>query len=167
MAEENIEKKMEENKDTGSNHGNKNGKLLVVIRISGMVKVKRDVSGTLDRLKLRRKYACVLLNSGSKDLMGMLMKVKYHVAYGEIDEGVLEKLIIERAESKEGRKREIKIDGMEVAKGLMSGKKLSDFGLKNFFRLHPPRKGIDSKLQYPKGVLGNNKKINELVRRML
>jgi hypothetical protein len=50
----------------------------------------------------------------------------------------------------------------------MEGKKLADFKLKGFFRLHPPRKGIDSKLQYPKGVLGNNKKdINKLIERML
>jgi hypothetical protein len=40
--------------------------------------------------------------------------------------------------------------------------------LKGFFRLHPPRKGIKSKLQYPKGVLGDNKEsINKLIERML
>ncbi|KKL95423.1 hypothetical protein LCGC14_1854700, partial [marine sediment metagenome] len=40
--------------------------------------------------------------------------------------------------------------------------------LKPFFRLHPPRKGIKSKLHFPKGVLGDNKeKINDLVLRML
>jgi hypothetical protein len=41
-------------------------------------------------------------------------------------------------------------------------------GIKPFFRLHPPRKGINSKIQYPKGVLGNNKEdINKLIERML
>ena len=40
--------------------------------------------------------------------------------------------------------------------------------LKPFFRLHPPRGGIKSKIHFPKGVLGNNKeKINDLVERML
>jgi len=76
-------------------------------------------------------------------------------------------LIKERSENKEGRKKEIKIDVLEVVSGLKGGKKLSDFGLKEFFRLHPPRKGIKSKLQYPKGVLGKNGKINELIGRML
>ena len=98
----------------------------------------------------------------------MLEKVKYYVAFGPIDNKTLEKLIKERGKSIEGNKKELKVDEGEVAKGLMSGKKLSDFKLKPFFRLHPPRKGINSKLQYPKGVLGNNKNdINKLIERML
>ena len=77
-------------------------------------------------------------------------------------------MIKERAESEEGRKHKIEINAGEVVKGLMAGKKLADFKLKGFFRLHPPRKGINSKLQYPKGVLGDNKKdINKLIERML
>jgi large subunit ribosomal protein L30 len=40
--------------------------------------------------------------------------------------------------------------------------------IKPFFRLHPPRGGINSKEKFPKGSLGDNQeKINELVRRML
>ena len=70
-------------------------------------------------------------------------KVKYYVAYGEIDKETYDQLLKAR-----GRK--------------VNGK------LKPFFRLHPPRKGIKSKLQYPKGVLGNNKAdINKLIVRML
>lgn len=140
--------------------------IIAVIRISGMVKVKRDVEETLDRMRLRRKYACVLIHK-NKDTMGMIKKVKYYIAYGEIDRDVLEKLIKKRAESIEGRKKEIKIDVKKVVDGLLEGKKLSDFKLKEFFRLHPPRKGINSKLQYPKGVLGDNKNISKLIERML
>ena len=143
-------------------------KLLVVIRISGMVKIREDVVETLDRLKLRRKYSCILVNKNKENIMGMIEKVKYYIAYGEIDKKILEKLISERAENIKGRKIPVKIKIEEVIDGLMKGKKLNDFGLKEFFRLHPPRKGIKSKLQYPKGVLGNNKKdINKLVERML
>ena len=51
---------------------------------------------------------------------------------------------------------------------LKKGKKFEELNLKPFFRLHPPRKGIKSKLHFPKGVLGDNKKkINDLVERML
>jgi len=47
------------------------------------------------------------------------------------------------------------------------GKKV-DGELKPFFRLHPPRGGLkNSKEPFPKGVLGYNKEINELVERML
>jgi len=144
------------------------GKLLVVIRISGMVKVNKDVAETLDRLKLRRKYACVLINSKNENLMGMLKKTRHHVAYGHIDKTALEKLLKERGKSIEGNKKEVKIDVVKVSEGLIKGKKLSDFKLKEFFRLHPPKKGIKSKLHYPKGVLGDNgKDINKLLERML
>ena len=45
---------------------------------------------------------------------------------------------------------------------------MSEFNIKPFFRLPPPRGGINSKERFPKGVLGNHReKINELIRRML
>lgn len=143
-------------------------KMVAVIRIAGMVKVRRDVAETLDRLRLRRKYVCVVVDANNKNIVGMLKRVKHYIAFGEIDSKILGKLIKERAESEEGRKHKIEINAGEVVKGLMAGKKLADFKLKGFFRLHPPRKGINSKLQYPKGVLGDNKKdINKLIERML
>ena len=147
---------------------NETPKMVAVIRIAGMVKVRRDVAETLDRLRLRRKYVCVVVDANNKNIVGMLKRVKHYIAFGEIDSKILEKLIKERAESEEGRKHKIEINAGEVVKGLMAGKKLADFKLKGFFRLHPPRKGINSKLQYPKGVLGDNKKdINKLIERML
>ena len=116
--------------------------LIAIIRIHGQVKVKKEIAGTLYRLKLRRKYACVVVKP-TKDILGMIKKVKYYVAYGEIDKETYDKLVKARGK---------KVDGK----------------LKPFFRLHPPRGGIKSKLQYPKGVLGDNKKdINKLIGRML
>ena len=162
MEEGKKELKIEEKNDSGT------GKLLAVIRISGMVKVNSDIKDTLDRLRLRRKYSCVLINSGNKNIIGMLKKVKYYIAYGEINDETLGKLVKERGESVEGRKKKIEIDVNGIVKGLKSGMKLKDFGIKGFFRLHPPRKGIKSKLQFPKGVLGNNKNdINKLIWRMI
>ena len=121
---------------------NKENKLIAIIRITGQVKVKKEIAGTLYRLKLRRKYACVVVKP-TKDILGMIKKVKYYVAYGEIDKETYDKLVKARGK---------KVDGK----------------LKPFFRLHPPRGGIKSKLQYPKGVLGNHgEKINKLIGRML
>jgi large subunit ribosomal protein L30 len=138
--------------------------LIAVVRIVGEVKVKPKIVNTLYRLRLRRKYSCVLVNSNNKGLMGMLWRVRHSVAYGEIDKGTLVKLLEMR-----GKKLvETKIKFEEAAEKLILGKNLEELGFKPFFRLHPPRKGIDSKLQYPKGVLGNNKKdINKLIERML
>ena len=51
---------------------------------------------------------------------------------------------------------------------MIAGKKPEEIGIKPFFRLHPARGGIKSKLHYPKGVLGNHKEnINKLIERML
>ena len=107
-----------------------------------MVKVSKDIEDTLYRLRLRKKYACVVVKP-TKEILGMLKQVKYYVAYGEIDKETYDKLVKARGKKVNGK-------------------------LKPFFSLHPPRKGIKSKLQYPKGVLGNNKKdINKLIERML
>ena len=150
--------------DINKNDKGAEGKLLAVIRISGMVKVKSEIAETLNRLRLKRKYACVLINSSNKNAMGMLNKVKHYVAFGEIDKSTLTKLIKERAQSEKGKEP----NPETLANDLLSGKKLKDVSIKPFFRLHPPRKGIKSKLPYPKGVLGNNgAKINELIGRML
>ena len=127
-----------------SAEGTESGKMIAVIRISGMVKVPKDIENALYRLKLRRKYVCVIIDTSNPALAGLLKQVRFYVAYGEISKDTQDKLIKER------------------------GRKDTEGKLKPFFRLHPPRKGINSKLQYPKGVLGNNKKdINKLIERML
>jgi len=120
-------------------------KLICVVRIRGRIGLNRDIIETLHRLRIRRKYTCVVIKP-TKEKLGMLKKVKDFVAYGEITEATYKKL---------KEKRGIKDPNNK-------GK------LKPFFRLHPPRKGIKSKVHFPKGVLGNNgEKINDLVERML
>ena len=153
MTKEKITKKQEEKKN-----------LLILIRIVGMVKVKSDVENALYRLNLRRKYSSTLINPNSESMEGLLKKVRFSVAYGEISKETLIKLLKARGQKLD--KKEFNAE--EVAEALIKGKKLKDLDFKSFFRLHPPRKGIKSKLQYPKGVLGNNKEeINKLVERML
>ena len=115
--------------------------MIAVIRITGQVKVRKDVKETLNRLGLKRKYSCVVLEKPKPEELGMIKKVRNFVAFGEISKETYEKLVKER------------------------GKKS-----KKFFRLHPPRGGIESKKHFGvgKGVLGNNKnKINKLIERML
>ncbi|MFH1787613.1 MAG: uL30 family ribosomal protein [archaeon] len=117
-----------------------------VIRIHGQVKLKKPIVETLYRLRLRRKYSCVVFDKPTKEQLGMIKKIKDFVAYGEIDEATYKELVEKR------------------------GKKDTQGKLKPFFRLHPPRGGIESKKHFGvnKGVLGNHKdKINELIRRML
>jgi len=139
-------KKENKNKISKSSKSDIDNSLTAVIRISGIVGVPEHIENTLYRLRLRRKYVCVVINTNNESIQGLLEKVKYYVAYGEISKETHDKLIKARGQKISGKKNE----------------------LKPFFRLHPPRGGIKSKLQYPKGVLGNNKNdINKLIERML
>jgi len=139
--------------------------MILVIRIAGMVGLNSDVKETLHRMLLRRKYAAVLIKPSTENLK-LLKSIRNFIAYGDINKETLEKLIKERAQPIDKRK---KVNVKEVVSGL-DKKSLKQLGLKPFFRLHPPRKGIDSKKHFgvKKGVLGDNKdKINDLVERML
>jgi len=138
--------------------------MIAVIRIHGMVKMKKKIEETLYRLRLRRKYSCVIINP-TKENLGMIKKVKDFVAYGEIDEKTLEKLIEKRGKP---LNKDKKIDAKKIAEEIIKGKTLWAVDLKPFFRLHPARGGIKSKVHFPKGVLGNHgKEINKLILRML
>ncbi len=115
--------------------------MITLIRIRGRDSIKEDMKETLDRLNLRRKYHCVVIEKPTAVEMGMIKKVKDLIAYGEINEETYDKL--KKARGYQGEK---------------------------YFRLNPPRGGIDSKKPFGlnKGVLGDNKeKINELILRML
>ena len=117
--------------------------MIAAIRIKGQIGLKKEVVETLYRLRLRKKYACVLIEP-TKENIGMLEKLRNFIAYGEINEETKKELISKR------------------------GKKDKNGNLKPFFRLHPARGGMETKVHFPKGVLGNHgDKINELIRRML
>jgi large subunit ribosomal protein L30 len=121
---------------------------IAVIRIKGQVGLNKDINETFERLRLRRKYVCVVFEKPSEVELGMINKVKNFVAFGEITKETYEEL---------KKKRGIKDPNNKGQ-------------LKPFFRLHPPRKGIEAKKHFGvnKGVLGNNgEKINELILRML
>jgi len=114
--------------------------MICVIRIAGQVKVKKDIVETLNRLRLRKKFACVLIDEKDVVKMGMVRKVENSVAYGKVSEGVVKKL-----KDKRGKKG------------------------KDWFALHPPVGGFkkSTKVAYPKGILGKHEDISKLLVRML
>ncbi len=127
--------------------------MIAIVRITGDVKITQDVRETFQRLGLTRKYSCIVLENPNFEQLGMLGKVRDLVAFGEINQETFKKLVEARG-----------------YKGKTQSKAKGEKPKKQIFRLHPPRKGIDSKLHFgqKKGVLGNNKeKINELIERML
>jgi large subunit ribosomal protein L30 len=138
--------------------------MIVIVRIKGLVNIKKDIEETMYRLRLRRKFSCVVINK-TKEIEGMIKKINSHVTFGEIDEETL-KLLIEKRGKKIGDKP-VKKD--EISKIIEEIKNNKIKTIKPFFRLHPPIKGFKAiKQHYPKGDLGNRKeKINDLIRRML
>ena len=116
--------------------------MIAIIRIKGKIGIAKNIEETLFRLRLRKKYVCVVLKE-SDELTKRLKRIQNFIAYGKISDACYKQLVEKR------------------------GKK-TEKGIKPFFRLHPPRKGIKSKVHYPKGVLGNHgDKIDELIMRML
>ena len=137
--------------------------MILVIRISGMVKKPSDVTETLFRMRLRRKYSAVLLED-TKENIKLISNVRNFVAFGKISDEMLHKLIEKRGQPINKKK----IDSKTVVANMSKG--FEEAGIKPFFRLHPPRGGVDTKLHFGtrKGVLGNNKEaINNLVEKML
>ncbi|MEK6825216.1 MAG: 50S ribosomal protein L30 [Nanoarchaeota archaeon] len=138
--------------------------MIIAIRISGLVEMPQAPQETLFRMRLRRKYSAIILESTPSNLK-LLQSVRNFIAYGDINPETLALLVEKRGVAIDKKK----VDTKKVLEQLEK-KGLEGVGLKPFFRLHPPRGGIDSKLHYPirGGVLGDNKKdINELIGRML
>ena len=84
--------------------------MIAIIRITGDVNLSGDVRETFNRLNLRKKYNCIVLNP-TKEQEGMIKKVSDLIAFGEISGETLKKL-----SEKRGNKNN-----------------------PNFFRVHPPR----------------------------
>jgi large subunit ribosomal protein L30 len=133
-----------------------------IIRIKGQINVPERVDMAFNRIRLRRKFVCVVLKD-TPDTLGVLRKLDSFVAYGDISKETFMKLV-ERRGQKIDKKKNIG-NALEFCEGKKS---LNELNLKPFFRMHPPRGGIDTKQYYPKGVLGDHKtNINKLIERML
>ena len=113
--------------------------VIAVVRIAGQAKNKIKDNETLKRLKLNRKFSCVLVDESDAIRMGMVRAVAHMVSYGKVDDAFVKEL-----ESK------------RKAKG-------------GVHFLHPPVGGFkkSSKVAAPKGILGKNKDFVKLIGRML
>lgn len=135
-----------------------NDKLVAVVRIRGRVNVRGDITETLKRLNLKRVSNCTLLKI-TDSYNGMLNKCIDYVAFGEIDEPTLIKLL---------EKHKVEdLKAKELMEGKFDQKKLNEHVP---FRLHPPRHGYKStKLSVKQGgslgYMGAG--INKLIARMV
>ena len=129
-------------------------------------------------LKLDKKYRATILPA-KENTIGMLRKVQHYVSWIELD-ATLAKELIDKKARKSGYQKitpeDLKTLGFastdELATALAEGKatlsKLKP--LKPWFALAPPVHGFKKstkKLYGQKGILGANKELDTIVRRMI
>ncbi|MDW0293504.1 MAG: 50S ribosomal protein L30 [Nitrososphaeraceae archaeon] len=151
----------------------------LVVRMRGTVNVPFWALTTLKNLYLNKKFSATLVPENS-DYLGMLRKINQWVAWSKADSEIVKTLI-----EKRGKKKTPKLDAQEESerkdeyKGIdelvnviVNDKiKLSDQNsIKPWFSLNPPKGGFKrkSKKQFSDGgILGNNKDLLEIVKRMV
>ena len=150
----------------------------LVVRIKGQADVPYWASTTMTLLKLDKKYRATILPA-KENTLGMLKKDMHYISWIELDAD-LAKEILDKKARKSGYKKitledlkDIGFNSMDdLATALAEGKatlsKLKP--LKPWFALSPPRHGFKrstKKLYGQKGVLGLNKELGTIVRRMI
>ena len=153
-------------------------KAYLVIRIKGQADVPYWANTTLNLLKLEKKYRAVILPV-KENTAGMLKKIQHYVSWQEIDTKTTKELL-----DKKGRRTGYKkittediskagfktIDDLAISlsEGKISMSKIKP--LKPWFALSPPRQGFKrstKRLYGQKGILGHNKELTNLVKRMM
>lgn len=140
-------------------------KKIAVVLIRGTVRSPHFVRITLEKLNLHRVNHAVIV-SGTPAIMGMVVKVKDYVTWGEITEETFAELLSKRGELYQGRLQDSK------KKYHYRVLKVNGKSYKPCFRLNPPQKGFGrkgTKVAYSvRGGLGYRADaINDLIKRML
>lgn len=125
-------------------------KRLAVIRIRGRIDRSLSIKKTLELLRLNRINHCVIIDD-RETYKGMLQKTKDLITWGELNSLTMKELLVKRGRliggeriTEEYIKKNTKFSGIDdfINKFLKFEASLSDIkGLKQVFRLHPPRKG--------------------------
>ena len=152
---------------------------LLVVRMRGTVNVPYWALTTLKNLYLNKKFSATLVPE-TTNYLGMLRKINQWVAWSKADSDIIKTLIEKRGkkksptlESKDENKSKSDYKGIdELVEVIVNDKiKLSDQNnIKHLFSLNPPKGGFkkNTKRQFSDGViLGNNKELLEIVKRMV
>ena len=153
-------------------------KAYLVIRIKGQPDVPYWANTTLRLLKLEKKYRAIILPV-KENTDGMLKKIQHFVSWQEVDLPTTKELLDKKGRRSGYKKittEDISEAGFktidELATSLSEGKttmtKLKP--LKPWFALSPPRQGFKrstKRLYGQKGILGHNKELTTLVKRMM
>ena len=116
-----------------------NEKKIVIVRVRGLVRLKKKIEYTLTMLRLHRKNFCVVVPA-TNSYLGMTNKIKDYVTWGEINDETFKMLIEKRGEEYLGREKD--------SKGKINYNRFFVYNnkkYKKFFRLNPPKKGFGRK----------------------
>ena len=152
---------------------------LLVVRMRGTVNVPYWALTTLKNLYLNKKFSATLVPE-TTNYLGMLRKINQWVAWSKADSDIIKTLIEKRGkkktptlESKDGNKSKSDYKGIdELVDVIVNNKiKFSDQNnIKPWFNLNPPKGGFkkNTKRQFSDGgILGNNKELLEIVKKMV
>lgn len=152
---------------------------LLVVRMRGTVNVPYWALTTLRNLYLNKKFSATLVPE-TTNYLGMLRKINQWVAWSKADSDIIKILIEKRGkkknptlESKNENKSKSDYKGIdELVDVIVNDKiKFSDQNnIKPWFSLNPPQGGFrrNTKKQFSDGgILGNNKELLEIVKRMV
>jgi large subunit ribosomal protein L30 len=153
-------------------------KAYLVVRMSGQINVPYWAKTTLQLLKLDKKFRATIIPA-KENTLGMLDRIKHYISWQEVSADIAKELF-----SKKGRKEGYKkisnedltklgfksIDELasSVSEGKLSMNKLKP--IKPWFALAPPKRGFkrSTRKTYGEGgILGKNKDLIELVRKMI
>jgi large subunit ribosomal protein L30 len=150
----------------------------LVLRIKGQADVPYWATTTMKLLNLEKKFRATILPA-KENTLGMLKKIMHYVSWQEIDISITKELLDKKGR-KAGYKKitsedlsEIGFKTMdELASSLSESKStLSKLKpLKPWFAMDPPRHGFKrstKKLYGQKGMLGHNKELITIIRRMM
>ena len=153
-------------------------KAFLVLRISGQADVPYWAVTTMTLLKLEKKYRATIIPE-KENTIGMLRKIQHYICWQEIDTETVKEILDKKAR-KSGYKKVTNEDitsigftsidelATSLAEGKTSLSKLKP--LKPWFAMDPPRHGFKrstKKLYGQKGVLGHNKELSVIVKRMM
>lgn len=150
----------------------------LVVRIKGQADVPYWASYTMSLMKLDKKYRATILPA-KENTLGMLNKIKHYVSWTELDFELARDLLDKKARTSGYRKvTQDDLEGLgfadisKLAESLSNGQtSLSKLRpLKPWFALAPPRYGFKrstKRLYGQKGILGSNKDLGQIVRRMM
>jgi large subunit ribosomal protein L30 len=155
------------------------GKLLVV-NLHGQINVPHATRETLVQLGLGKRFSAVVVGDDPVS-KGSVRLCKDYVAWSAIDEDLLTAILKSKGKVSNSRPLDdeaLKAMGFktyaELAKAIMSGKETDTLssvkGMKPFFGLSPPKGGFkrSSRRQFKQGgILGENPRLPDIVRRMI